>query len=101
MKIREYKQLPSSQYELNLSFEIEKYRDDKIGTEQAVDFDDYIYVGVYAEDESELYYELHRFSEQDNQVRLILEDEPALAGIDPRGLTDRVSGDNLVVVIRK
>lgn len=98
----DYTQLPNGKYELNLTVEVEKLKADKIGMEQAVDLDDYIYIGAYAKDDSELYHELHRFNEKENRITLILDEVPFEAGVDPTGLLiERVRDDNVVEVTRK
>ncbi|MFK7934933.1 MAG: M1 family metallopeptidase, partial [Saprospiraceae bacterium] len=98
----EYQQLANGKYELTLTVETEKYRADKKGKEEVLDLNDYIYIGVYDEDETELYYQLHQFNEKTNTVTLILEQEPLSAGIDPSHLLiDRIRDDNRVEVTER
>ncbi|MFK7808470.1 MAG: M1 family aminopeptidase [Saprospiraceae bacterium] len=104
----EYKQLSNGQYELTLSLEIEKYRADKKGMEQSVAFNDYIFIGVYAENDGsdskgkELYYNLHKFNKKETEIKLILDEKPHSAGIDPNHLLiDRVRDDNVIEVVLK
>jgi len=82
---------------------VEKFRADAKGKEKLVTMDDYIYVGVYAEAEAghqrgkELYYQLHKFSEKQATITILLEEKPAIAGIDPNYLLiDRMRKDNMI-----
>lgn len=104
----EYTQLSNGQYELNLNLEVEKFKADKKGKEEAVDFDDYIYIGVYAKPENgqakgkELYHRLHKFDNKNNSISLVLDEEPFMAGIDPSHLLiDRLNEDNVLELTQK
>ncbi len=99
----EYRPLNNGQYELILTVEIDKYRADKKGKEETLVLDDYIYIGVYGDiqdgdvKEKELYYKLHKFNKRDNTLKLILDEAPSRAGIDPYHLLiDRIGDDNIV-----
>jgi len=98
-----YKQLENGQFELTLTIETEKYRADTKGKEEVLALNDYIYIGVYAKANADskndklLYYQLHQFSEKENTLVLIIDEEPYQAGIDPSHLLiDRVRKDNII-----
>lgn len=96
-----YRPLDNGQYELTLTVEVEKYRADKKGKEELLDLDDYLYVGVYGKDSGNqpLYYQLHKFTQKQNTIKLILDEEPYKAGVDPKHLLiDRVREDNVIGV---
>ena len=100
-----YVQLENGKYEVTLDIEIEKYAASGIGKETAIDFDDYIYIGVYSEPESGskfgklLYYKQHKFNKKDNQIKVVVDELPYEAGVDPiHLLVDRIPEDNVVEV---
>jgi len=97
-----YTQLSDGNYEVTIDVEIEKYIASGIGKERAIEFNDYIYIGVYSEPEegSEfgklLYYQPHQFNKKSNQVKVIVNDKPYEAGVDPiHLLIDRIPEDNI------
>jgi len=103
----DYKKLENGQYELTLTVNTEKYRADKKGKEVDLPLNDYLYIGVYGKtqdgntSDKKLYYNLHKFSEKSNTVKVILDEEPYKAGIDPSHLLiDRVRDDNVIELVR-
>lgn len=72
------------------------------GEETEVALDDEIEIGVFArpkggkeKDETVLYLQRHRITEQDTTLEIVVDEEPYDAGIDPYNkLIDRVSDDN-------
>ncbi len=103
-----YTLLQDGRYEVTIDVEIEKYIASGVGTETAINFDDYIYIGVYSAPEPGsdfgklLYYKQHKFSKKTNQNKVIVEEEPDQAGIDPINLLiDRRPEDNVVDVVLK
>ena len=92
-----------SQYVVNLTFAAKKMRADSLGNENEIPFEDWIDVGVFAnqevdgeEEEVVLYLQKHKITEGDNEIELVLDQKPERAGIDPYNkLIDRDSGDNI------
>ncbi|GAA4975498.1 M1 family aminopeptidase [Algibacter aquimarinus] len=113
-------ELENGKYQLDIEFEVSKYRNDEKGkkvyndsitykTEDmrkpiiSVPLADYIDVGVFAEDESEdgekteveLYLKKHKITEINNKVTIIVDKLPVEVGVDPYNkLIDTNSNDN-------
>ena len=102
-----YKKLENGQYEMTLTVNTEKYWADKKGKEVDLPLNDYLYIGVYGKtqdgntSDKKLYYNLHKFSEKSNTVKVLLAEEPYKTGIDPSHLLiDRVRDDNIIELVR-
>ncbi|HET7276383.1 MAG TPA: M1 family aminopeptidase [Longimicrobiaceae bacterium] len=92
-------------YSVTLTIQAAKVRADSIGTETEVPMNDPIDIGVFAapEDGSDLgeplYLQKHRITSGEQQITVIVDEQPAKAGIDPyHKLIDRHSDDNVVEV---
>ena len=60
---------------------------------------DYIPIGIFGENEKELYLQKHRFTRNDVVLDIVVDEEPVRAGIDPYTLLiDRDREDNVVEV---
>jgi ABC-2 type transport system permease protein len=100
--------LGDGRYEVVLEVEARKVRADSLGNESDVGMDEWVEVGVFAAaprgsrgNEPPLYLQRHRIVSGSQEVRVVVEGEPARAGIDPRHLLiDRVTRDNVVAVRR-
>jgi hypothetical protein len=99
------RKLPDGRYEVTLQVEAHKVRADSLGNEHEVPMNDLVDVGVYGvpakgKKEGELLYlEKHRVRAGAQQIRVVVDAEPARAGIDPLNkLIDRHSNDNVVKV---
>ena len=112
--------LDNGKYQLDIEFEVSKYRNDEKGkkfygdslsykTEDmrkpilSVPLADYIDIGVFAEEEDEegkmkeieLYLKKHKITEINNKLTIIVDKEPIEVGVDPYNkLIDTNSNDN-------
>ena len=95
--------LPNGKYQVDIEVAVSKYRSGlegkKIYSENGVDslshalsekeilhslpLTDYIEVGVFGEDEKELYLQKHLFQQVDNQLSIIVDTKPEAVAIDP------------------
>jgi ABC-2 type transport system permease protein len=100
------RELPDGRWEVTMSLTARKLRVDSLGYEQEVPMDEWVDVGVYAEEregrrtrEVPVYLEKHRIRTGTNEVRVMVDRRPVRAGIDPlHKLTDRIARDNTVRV---
>lgn len=96
------RKLDDGRFEVTLTMHAAKMYADGKGVETPADVDIPIQVGIFArpesgreEDARPLHLERHRLHNGENTLRLVVDDEPWQAGIDPfNQLIDRVSGDN-------
>lgn len=98
-------QLPDGRWRVTLRIEATKVRADSIGNEAAVEMNDPVDIGIFAaaaggEDLGEpLYLEKRRIRSGEQTVQVIVDAEPARAGVDPyHKLIDRHTDDNVVKV---
>ena len=93
---------PDGRYDVMLTVEAKKVTADGQGVETPVALDDWIDVGVFAEEEKGeateekvLYLQKHRITKPQETFRLVVDAAPTRAGIDPYNkLVDRNSDDN-------
>jgi ABC-2 type transport system permease protein len=93
---------PDGRYDVDLTLAAKKVRANGQGVETAVPVDDWIDVGVFAEEkkgrrteEKPLYLEKHHITQPQTTLHLVVDRLPARAGIDPYNkLVDRNSDDN-------
>jgi len=112
----ESKALDNGKYEVEIEFQVSKYRNndkgkryygEKIGdtlsykTESmkrpilSVILNDYIEIGVFGEDDEELYLEKRHITEINNKIKIVVDKKPIEVGVDPYNkLIDTNSGDN-------
>jgi hypothetical protein len=90
-------ELQDGRYQVTLSVTTRKLRADGRGIETEIPIDDWIDVGVFGEDESDvLYLEKHHVTEPEMTFTVVVDQAPARAGIDPYNkLIDRDSDDNV------
>lgn len=93
-----YTELDNGKYQVSLDLSAVKYRADSLGNETAIDFEDWIDIGVYTEGESGkdslIYLEKHPIK-GDVVLEVEVDVEPTKAGIDPiNKLIDRNPSDN-------
>jgi ABC-2 type transport system permease protein len=101
-----FTRLPDGRYQVTLNVEAKKVRADSLGNESEVPMNDLIDIGVFAErpkgkkiEGQPLYLRKHRIPAGTQQIRVIVDQEPKRAGIDPyHKLIDRHSDDNTVTV---
>ncbi len=115
--------LDNGKYQVDIEFEVSKYRNDEKGTRfnseagrdsitftpegketpiLSLQLEDYIDIGVFAEEEvdgiskeKELYLKKHKITAIDNKVSIIVDEKPTEVGVDPYNkLIDTNSNDN-------
>ena len=103
-------QLENGKFQIDMNLMISKYRTDGIGErsyqdeegnsirfeeEQSLPLADYLEVGVFGENEKVLYLQKMKFSEINNSLSLIVDEQPLRVEIDPYGkMIDAEFGDN-------
>ncbi len=98
-----YTKLNNGQYQVDFSTVSEKFYADSLGTESKAPINDWIDIGVYAEDQagedSLIYVDRRRITERENTFSVAVDQVPTEAGIDPNMLlVDRVLSDNVIKV---
>lgn len=98
----DYRELADGRYEVNIEVEINKFYADSLGHETAVEFNDWIDVGVLAKAEAGkennrlLHVERQQIKTSPAKFTFIVNEKPYEAGIDPNYLLiDRVPDDNV------
>ncbi|HEV2148550.1 MAG TPA: M1 family aminopeptidase [Longimicrobiaceae bacterium] len=101
------RRLPDGRYEVVLEVEGAKVRADSLGNESPVRMNDLVDIGVFAaapkgkskEAGPALYMRKHRVASGPQRIRVVVDREPAAAGIDPHHkLLDKHADDNTVAV---
>jgi ABC-2 type transport system permease protein len=97
-----YRQLEDGRYEVSFEISAAKFRADTLGAETPIPINDWIDVGVYAKPENgkkrgkPLYWQRHLITAPRTPLRLIVDELPHEAGIDPNYyLIDRIPEDNV------
>ena len=91
-----FEPISSGQSRVTLEVRARKVVVDIEGRETEVPMDDWVEVGVYAENGEPLYLQKHRLGAGKQTITLTVSGEPDRAGIDPRNLlNDWVVGDNV------
>ncbi|PCI94432.1 MAG: hypothetical protein COB15_14220 [Flavobacteriales bacterium] len=104
LKKATYKELSNGKYEISMDVEAYKIKADTIGKEIKVDFNDWVDIGVYAdEDEKDLmYHKRVKFNKNEMNFKFEVDSLPAKAAIDPRRiLIERNIKDNVKTVAKK
>ncbi len=109
-----YTEVGEGQYTVSLDYSSIKYRADSLGNETALaQYNDWIDIGVYGEDENGdeklLYLKKHKINPTGNgaekgtaTIEITVSSKPTRAGIDPLNkLVDRTSDDNVTAVTVK
>lgn len=103
----EAKKLDNSHYALTLDIKAEKFYADSLGNEKEVSFQEWMEVGVKAEDGANgetrfLYLKKHLVRNGMQQIKLMVKGKPEVAGLDPLNiLIDREPEDNLLPITIK
>jgi len=108
-------ELEDGNYQVDITFDVIKYRNDEKGrhfysdnkTDSISDADevesvryslplaDYIDIGIFGEDEEEIYLRKHKITTINNTVSIIVDQQPTEVGVDPHNkLIDANSRDN-------
>lgn len=95
-----YEALDDGKYQVNLKVVSQKFYADSLGAESEVPINDWIDIGVYTEDtsgeDSLIYLDRRKITDQENTFQITVDREPTKAGIDPNALLiDRVPDDNV------
>jgi hypothetical protein len=98
----EYKEETKGKFEVIFTFSSEKKRIDKNGQEQNIPHQDWIDIGVYAEDELGtehlIYLKKHKVEQMQNTLIINVKERPTRVGVDPlHKLIDRHADDNSVL----
>lgn len=91
----------NSGYETTMKLELKKLDADSLGTETEMEFEDWIDIGLYADNEEEnlLIVERVKLNQKDSTITLFSKELPKKAAIDPkRLLIERVTDDNVKTV---
>ncbi|MEM6995407.1 MAG: M1 family aminopeptidase, partial [Myxococcota bacterium] len=92
-------QLADGRWEVGLTVKISKVRADDKGAETEAPVDDWIHVGGLDEDDKPIGVQLVHVDGETSSITFVMDEKPAKAGVDPRGiLVDRDPDDNLVKV---
>jgi len=105
----EIKELDNGEYETTITFNISKYRSDGDGNIRyasnqndslsyenihSLPLKDYIEIGVFGEDEKELYLQKHKIEGIFGTVEVIVDEKPEEVGIDPYNKLIDTQGDD-------
>jgi aminopeptidase N len=100
-----FKKIGSKGYEVSVDYEVKKFRADSLGSQTGIPVNDWIEIGVYAKPTGDaalgkqLYVSKHRIASEKGTVKVMVDELPYQAGIDPRNLlVDLVGDDNLIKV---
>ena len=96
----DYKKLSDNSYEVSLEISAKKVQADSLGYENDIKINDWIYLGVYGEENDGkpnlLYYERHKIDAEKMEFSITVPEKPTKAGIDPLNiLIDRHPDDNV------
>jgi len=100
-KTVDYRELGNGQFEVELTFDAKKFRADSTGLETEIAMGDWIDIGVFGETEDEdkdrlIYLEKHKIEAGESLLKIIVDEKPIKAGIDPINiLIDRNPDDNV------
>jgi len=104
LKEANYTELANGKYEVSMDIEAYKIKADTIGKETKVKLNDWVDIGVYADDNEEvlMFYKRVLFNENEMNFTFEVDSLPAKASIDPkRLLIERVTKDNVKTVSEK
>jgi hypothetical protein len=96
-----WQQAPGGKYEVKLKVAARKLRAGELGDEKEVPLADWIDIGVLDADGKALYMEKHKIERTEAEFTIMVDRQPAKAGIDPwNKLVDRKPDDNLIAVTK-
>ncbi len=101
-----YEQLVNNQYKVNLKLAANKYEINSLGTETSIDINDWIEIGVYAQDTTEtdqlVYTQKHKITSQITDIEILVNQAPSKVGISPFDiLIDKNSEDDLIKIEKR
>ncbi len=94
-----YTELGTDKYLVSLDLSTKKMQSDSIGLSSQIEINDWIDVGIYANDEEGdeklIYMKKHKFTEDQTSIEVEVDKKPSSAGVDPLNkLIDRNPEDN-------
>jgi ABC-2 type transport system permease protein len=96
-----YRQTPDGKYEVKLKVSAKKIKAGELGEEKDVPLADWIDIGVLDSDAKPLYMTKHKIEKNETEFTIMVDRQPAKAGIDPwNKLVDRKPDDNVVAVTK-
>jgi hypothetical protein len=103
-----YTRISDDEFRVVIEVEAKKFRADEVGNENEVPMNDLVDIGIFAAVEpgksgegKPLYVEKHRIASGAQRIEVMVDEEPARAGVDPyHKLIDRVTRDNTVTATR-
>jgi hypothetical protein len=94
-----YRKLENGKYEVDIKVKGLKFYADEYGQEKEKKFKQDIYIGVLDKDDKYLYLKKHNIIDGDQSIKVVVNDMPIKAGIDPLNiLIDKNVDDNLMPV---
>jgi ABC-2 type transport system permease protein len=94
-----YKKTADGKFEVTLKVAAKKMRASETGELKDVPMDDLVDIGVLGPDEKALYLKKHRIKSGETELKIVVDEKPERAGIDPVvKLIDRRPDDNTVAV---
>ena len=111
----EYEELEGGKYKVKIKYQVRKYRASEQGkrlyadegqqeyfeiengqdTLKSIPLNDYVELGIFGEDDKELYLKKHKMTRIIDSVEIVVDEKPVAAGVDPYNkLIDVVSTDN-------
>ena len=97
-----YEALDNGKYRVDLKVQSHKFRADSEGIQAEIPLSDYIDIGIFGENNEELYLKKHHFMKNIKQFDILVDKKPVRAGIDPYlVLIDRNRDDNVMRVAIK
>jgi ABC-2 type transport system permease protein len=97
-----YAKRPDGKYDVAIDVHAKKIRASELGAEDEIPIDDFMDVGVLDKDGKVLALERKKITTADSSFTLVVDAEPAKAGIDPLNkLIDRMPDDNVMRVEKR
>ena len=101
-----YKITEAGKYQVDLTIEAKKIRADSLGHETEIAINDWIYIAVFGEEEvngkkseKQLYYSKHKIDKPILNFRILVDELPVKAGLDPYSLLiDRIWDNNMIKI---
>jgi ABC-2 type transport system permease protein len=95
-------ELPDGRYQVDVTVTGRKLRAGPLGDETPVPMDDLVEIGIFGEGEEPVWLRKFRYDGRQRTFRIVVDEWPREAGIDPlHKLIDRELDDNVVGITRK
>ncbi len=94
-----YTKLSNGKFKLSLTISSKKLRSDGMGYQTEIPVNDYMSIGVFGDNNEELYLKKHKINKNQMTFEIIVDKKPVRAGIDPNIiLIDRNRENNITTV---